>query len=144
MYISLTGIQNGEPVYLERNLPVSADGMSACRAPDAALCELTYYHHWENISAVLGNNQVNTTSIPDGYNACELNEEVFQPLGAELSLHAPTVGLQLSAKTRLVLNNRLAQLLGFSRATFVPGKTYIADEPHRLVVHRVTDITLLR
>ena len=78
-----------------------------------------------------------TTSIRDGYyNVCELNDEVFEPLGAELSLHAPTSRLQLSAKKRLALNSRLAQLLEFTRATFVPGKTYIADEPHRLVVHR--------
>ena len=94
MYITLTGIQNGEPVYLERNLPISAvppEHTSSCRAPEAALCELTYYHRWENISAALGNNEVSTkdstTSIRDSYyNFCELNDEVFEPLGAELSL----------------------------------------------------------
>ena len=88
MYITLTGIQSGELVYHEWNLPVSADGTSACHAPEAALCELTYYHRWENISAALGNNEVSTkdstTSIMDEYyNVCELDEEVFQPLGAE-------------------------------------------------------------
>ena len=90
----LTGIQNGEPVYLERNLPISAvppEHTSSCRASEAALCELTYYHRWENISAALGNNEVSTkdstTSIRDSYyNFCELNDEVFEPLGAELSL----------------------------------------------------------
>ena len=131
----LTGIQNGEPVYLTRsvrNLPVSAvspEHTSACRVPEAALCELTYYHRWENVSAALGNNEVSTedgtTSIRDGYyNVCELDEEMFQPLGAVLSLHAPTGRLQLSAKKRLVLSNRLAQLLGFSRAAILPGETY--------------------
>ena len=66
-----------------------------------------YYHRWSNISAALGNNQAsNAHTIPDGYyNAYELDEEVFQPLGTELRLHAPTVRLQLSAKKRLVLNS---------------------------------------
>ena len=144
MYITLTGIQNGEPVYLDRNLPVSAvplEHTSACEGLEVALCELTYYHRLKNISAALGNNEVptkdSTASIRDGYyNVCELTNEIFEPLGAELSLHAPTGRLQLSAKKRPALNCRLAQLLGFSRATFEPGKTYNADEPHRLVVHR--------
>ena len=102
------------------------------------LCELTFYHRWSNISAALGNNQAsNGHTIPDGYyNACELDEEVFQPLGTELRLHAPTGRLQLSVKKRLALNSRLAKLLGFTRRTFEPGKTYLADEPHRLTVHR--------
>ena len=77
MYITLTGIQNSEPVYLARNLSVPAGGL------EVALCKLTYYHRWVNISAALRNNQVSighAVSIPDGYyNACELNEE---PLGA--------------------------------------------------------------
>ena len=133
MYITLTGIQNGEPVYLAKNL-------SACRGLEVALCELTYYHRWLNIGAALENNQVSTgrttLKIPDGYyNACEL-DDVLQPLGAELRLHAPTGRLKLSAEKRLVLNRRLADLLGFSRDTFEPGKTYTADEPHRLAVYR--------
>ena len=63
---------------------------------------------------------------------------MFQPLAAELScLHAPTGRLQLSVKKkRLVLNSGLAKLLGFSRDTFEPGEAYMADEPHRLVIHR--------
>ena len=91
-----------------------------------------------NISAALGNNQAsNRHTIPDGYyNACQLDEEVFQPLGTELRLHAPTSRLQLSAKKRLALNSRLAKLLGFTRRTFEPGKTDLADEQHRLNVHR--------
>ena len=52
MYITLTGIQNGEPVYLAR----SVGNPSACRGLEVALCELTYYHQWSNISAALGNN----------------------------------------------------------------------------------------
>ena len=129
MYITLTGIQNGEPVYL-----VSVPG-TACWGLEVALSELTYYHRWLNIGTALGNNQVSTghtTSIPDGYyNVCEL-DDVFQPLGTEVRLHAPTGRLQLSAKRCLVLNRRLADLLG----TFEPGKTYTADKPHRLNVHR--------
>ena len=134
MYITLTDIQNGEPVYL-----ASVPG-TACRGLEVALCELTYYHRWLNIGAALENNQVSTgrttLKIPDGYyNACEL-DDVLQPLGTELRLHAPTGHLKLSAEKRLVLNRRLADLLGFSRDTFEPGKTYTADEPHRLAVYR--------
>ena len=135
MYITLTGIQNGEPVYLAKNL-------SAYRGLEVALCELTYYHRWLNIGAELGNNKVSdgctVLDIPHGYyNVCELDEEAFRPLGAELRLHAPTGRLQLlSAKKRLVLNSGLGKLLGFSRDTFEPAETYTADEPHRLAIHR--------
>ena len=133
VYVTLTGIQNGDPVYLAKNLSASW-GL-------VALCELTYYHRWLNIGAELGKNKVSdgrtVLDIPDGYyNVCELDEEAFRPLGAKLRLHAPTGRLQLSAKKRLVLNRRLAELLGFSRDTFEPGKTYTADEPHRLTVYR--------
>ena len=81
---------------------------------------------------LLGNNEVSTedgtTSIRDGYyNVYELDEEVFQPLGAELSLHAPTGRSQLSAKKRLVL---------VPRAAILPGETYTADKPHRLAIHQ--------
>ena len=78
-----------------------------------------------------------TTSVPDGYyNVCELSEDVFQPFGAELNLHAPAGRLQLSTKKCLVLNSGLAKLLEFSGDRFEPGKTYIAGEPHRLAVYR--------
>ena len=137
MYITLTGIQNGEPVYLARNL--SVPGL------EVALCELTYYHPWSNISAALGNNQAsNGHTIPDGYyNARELDEEVFQPLDTELCLHEPTSRLQLSTKKRLALNRRLAKLLGFTRKTFEPDKTYLANEPQRLTVHRAIYVHLV-
>ena len=110
------------------------------RGLEVALCKLTYYHRWLNIGAALENNQVSTgrttLKIPDGYyNACEL-DDVLQPLGAELRLHAPTGRLKLSAEKSLVLNRRLDDLLGFSRDTFEPFKTYTADEPHRLAVYR--------
>ena len=82
MYITLTGIQNGEPVYL-----ASVPG-NACRGLEIAHCELTYYHRWLNIGATLENNQVSTghttLKIPDGYyNVCEL-DDVFQPQGTEI------------------------------------------------------------
>ena len=53
MYIKLTGIQNGNPVYLAR----SVGDLSAGWGLKDALCELTYYHYWSIISAVLENNQ---------------------------------------------------------------------------------------
>ena len=126
MYVTLTGVQNGEPFYLAKNLSVPSE---------VALCELTYYHRWLNIGAELENNQVSTgqttLKIPDGYyNACKL-DDVLQPLGTEVRLHAPTGRLKQSAEKRLLLNRRLADLLGFYR-----NKTYTADEPHRLAVHR--------
>ena len=97
---------------------------------EVALYELTYYHRWLNSTGRT------TLKIPDGYyNACEL-DDVLQPLGTELRLHAPTGRLKLSAEKRLVLNRRLADPLGFSRDTFEPGKTYTADEPLRLAVYR--------
>ena len=131
MYVTLTDIQNGEPV--------SVPG-TACGRLEVALCELTYYHRWLNINAELEN------GIFDGhtmlgilkgyYNVCELDKEAFQPLGAELSLHAPTGRLQISSKKHLVLNGMLADLLGFSREMFEPGQSHIADKPHRLFTHR--------
>ena len=145
MYVTLTDIQNGEPAYLARSFSVPAGGL------EVALCELTYYHQWRNISAALKNNQVSTytsvglvpdvwgktTTVPVGlYNVCELNEDVFQPLGAKLNLHTPTGRLRLSTKKRLVLNSGLTKLLEFSRDKFESDKTYIAGEPHRLAVYR--------
>ena len=77
------------------------------------------------------------TRIPDGYyNVYELNEDVFEPLGAELHLFTPNGRLQMSSRTRLVLNRGLAKLIGFARDEFDPGKTYIADKPHRLTIHQ--------
>ena len=46
MYVTFTGIQNGEPIYLAKNL--STPGK-------VALCELAYYHRWLNIGAELEN-----------------------------------------------------------------------------------------
>ena len=96
MYVTLTDLQNGDPVYLTR--PLSG-------ALDVALCELTYYHQFYNISAALKNNQIRNgpTTIPDGYNnICEL-DKLFQLLNAELTLHSPTGRLQLSTVKRLNL-----------------------------------------
>ena len=124
MYITLTGIQNGEPASLARNLSARAR-----------------VERWYNISSTHENNVVNevhVTRITDGYyNVCELNEDAFKPFfGAELHLLTPNGRLQMSARKRLVLNRGLAKLLGFARDEFEPGKTYIADKPHRLVIHR--------
>ena len=112
-----------------------------CAELEVALCGLTYNHRWYNISSAHKNNEVvngeHVSKIRDGYyNVCELNEDVFEPLGAELYMHTPTGRLQMSSRKRLVLNRRLAKLIGFARDEFEPGKTYIADEPHRLAIHR--------
>ena len=142
MYVTLTAIQNGEPV--------SVPG-TACGGLEVALCELTYYHRWLNISAELENGVFDgrtVLGIPKGYyNVCELDKEAFRPLGAELSLHAPTGRLQISSKKkkkkkkkkkrkRLVLDRGLADLLGFSREFFEPGQSHIEDKPHRLFTHQ--------
>ena len=129
--MTLTDLQNGEPVYITRFL---SGGL------EVALCELTYYHQFYNISAALKNNQIRIgpTTIPDGYyNVCEL-DKFFKLLNAELTLHTPTGRLQLSTVKRLnlpvILNSGLAKLLGFSHEIFQPGKEYTADKPHRLAV----------
>ena len=132
MYVTLTDIQNGEPV--------SVPG-TACGGLEVALCELTYYHRWLNIGAELLNDKVSdmrtVLDIPDGYyNVCELDKEAFRPLCAELSLHTPTGRLQISSKNHLALNRELAKLLGFSQERFEPGQSHIADEPNRLAIHR--------
>ena len=87
MYITLTGIQNGEPVSLAKILSSRASAEL-----EVALCELTYYHRWYKISSAHKNNEVvngeHVTPLPDGYyNVCELNEDVFELLGAELCIH---------------------------------------------------------
>ena len=141
MYVTLTDIQNGEPVELARDL----GGL------EVTLCEIIYYHQWYNISAELGNNKVSNRGesdpleIPNGYyNVCELDKKAFRPLGAELSLNPPTGRLQVTTtKQPLHLNTRLTRFLGFTRANVCqggfcllpPNKTYIANQPYRLAVH---------
>ena len=88
MYVTHTDIQNGEPVYVPG---------TACVGLEVALCELTYYHRWLNISAELEKGVFDgrtVLGIPKGY--YELDKEAFRHLGAELSLHAPTGLLQIS------------------------------------------------
>ena len=88
--------------------------------------------------------------VQDGYyNARELDEEVFKPLGAKLYLDMHTGLLQLTTKNdNIMMSSELAKVLGFSQNTFEgakmllrngltrSGRTYTADEPHRLAVHR--------
>ena len=66
MYITLTGIQNGEPVSLAKTLSARTSAEL-----EVALCELTYYHRWYNISSAHKNNEVvneeHVTQIPNGY-----------------------------------------------------------------------------
>ena len=142
MHVTLTDIQNGEPVYLT-NVPAGGS--------DVALCELTYYHHWHNIrGAGRVSTEHTTVLVPDGYyNARELDEEVFKPLGAKLHLDTHTGLLQLTTKNdNIVMSSELAYVLGFSQNTFEAEKMllrngltrsneiYTADEPHRLADHR--------
>ena len=130
MYVTLTDIQNGEPV--------SVPG-TACGGLEVALCELTYYHCWLNISAELENSIFDghtVLGIPKGYyNVCELDKEAFRPLGAE-QFACPNRPSADFLKKRLVLSRELADLLWFSREMFEPSQIHIADEPHRLITHR--------
>ena len=94
--------------------------------------------------------------VPDGYyNARELDEEVFKPLGAKLHLDTHTGLLQLTTKSgNIMMSSELAKVIGFSKNTFEgakmlirnslakSGETYTADEPHRLAVHREVYIYL--
>ena len=148
MHVTLTDIQNGEPVNLT-NVPAGGS--------DVALCELTYYHLWHNIrGAGRVSNEHTIVLVPDGYYiARELDEEVFKPFGAKLHLDTHTGLLQLTMKNdNIVMNSELAKVLDFSQNTFEGAKmlprngmtrsggTYTADEPHRLAVHREVYIYL--
>ena len=116
MYVTLTDIQNGEPVYLTRSLSGELD---------VALCELTYYHLWHNIRGTERvSNEHTTMLVPDGYyNAHELDEEVFKPLGAKLHLDTHSGLLQLTTKNdKIVMSSELAKVLGFPKILLKPGK----------------------
>ena len=141
MYVTLTDIQNGKSVYLTRSFSGELE---------VALCELTYYHLWHNIRGTERvSNEHNTILVLDGYyNAHELDEEVFKPLGAKLHLDTHTGLLQLTTKNdKIVMSSELAKVLGFSQNTFEAEQmllrngptrssiTYTADEPHGLAVH---------
>ena len=96
MYVTLTDIQNGESVYLTRSLSGELE---------VALCELTYYHLWHNIRGTERvSNEHTTMLVLDGYyNAHELDEEVFKPLGGKLHLDTHTGLLQLTTKNDKIL-----------------------------------------
>ena len=107
MHVTLTDVQNGEPVYLTRSL---SGGL------EVALCELTYYHQWYNIR---GAGRVSVLVRDGYYNACELEEEVFKPLDAKLHLDTHAGLLQLTTKSdNIMMNTQLAKVLGFSQNTF--------------------------
>ena len=133
MDVTLTDLQNGEPVY--RTRPLSG-GL------EVALCELTYYHQFYNISAALKiiRSEMDPRRYLMGITMFASWTIFFQLLNAELTLHSTTGGLQLSTMKRLnlpvILNSGLAKLLGFSQEIFQPGKEYTADKPHKLVVYR--------
>ena len=113
MHVTLTDVQNGEPVYLTRSL---SGGL------EVALCELTYYHQWYNIRGTgRVSNEHTSVLVRNGYyNACELDEEVFNPLCAKLHLDTHTGLLQLTTKSdNIMMRSELAKVLGFSQNTFV-------------------------
>ena len=112
MHVTLTDVQSGEPVYLTRSLSGWLE---------VALCELTYYHQWYNIrGAGRVSNEHTSVLVPDGYyNARELDQEVFKPLGAKLHLDTRTTLLQLTTKSdNIMMRSELAKVLGFSQNTF--------------------------
>ena len=116
MYVTLTKFQNGESVNLTR--PLSGE-------LEVALCELTYYHLWHNIRGTERvSNEHTTMLVPDGYyNAHELHEEVFKPLGAKLHLDTHTGLLQLTTKNdKIVMSSELDKVFGFSQSTFKAEK----------------------
>ena len=142
MHVTLTDVQNGEPVYLTRSL---SGGL------EVALCEMTYSHQWYIIrGARQVSNEHTAVLVPDGYyKARKLDEEIFKPLGAKLHFDTHTGLLQLTTKNdNIMMSSELAKVLGFSQNTFEgekmllrnglirSGGTYIADEPHRLTVHQ--------
>ena len=116
MHVTLTDVQNGEPVYLTRSL---SGGL------EVALCELTYYHQWYNIRGVgRVSNEHTAVLVPDGYyNARELDEEVFKPLGIKLHIDTHTGLLQLTTRNdKIIMTSEFAKVLGFSQNSFKAGK----------------------
>ena len=114
--MTLTDVQNGEPLYLTRSL---SGGL------DVALSELTYYHQGYNIRGVRRvSNEHTAVLVPDGYyNARELDEEVFKPLGAKLHLDTHIGLLQLTTRNdKIMMSSELAKVLGFSKNTFEGAK----------------------
>jgi len=128
MYITLSNLQCGKPVSLPHGLSNEVGTL------EIALCEITYYPRWFNISIALANNKMivgkDLVTIPDGYyNVCELDAEVFQPLGATLKLHSPTGRLQ-------IFYPGLMDTLGYTHAKLAPRETHMAGKMARLAVHR--------
>ena len=113
MCMMLTGIQNGESISLAKTLSSSTSAEL-----EVALCELTYYQEWFNISSVLGNTRVSSgRQILDRYyNVCELDEEVIQPFACT---HWSITAV---CEKRLVFNTVLSKLLGFARVEFDSSK----------------------
>ena len=71
--------------------------------------------------------------VPDGYyNARELDEEVFKPLGAKLHLDTHTGLLQVTMKSdNIMMSSELDKVLGFSHNTFERAKMLLRNGPTR-------------
>ena len=136
MYITVTNIQNRGSVSLSRCIE-NQKGVF-----EVALCQLTYYPHWFNISTKLHNNLLTAGGkrvvIPDGYyNVCELDDEFFQPHGASLQLHSPTGRLQIKTSgTHIVLPKGLQETLGFTVSNAPANAVTTAENLPLLAIYR--------
>ena len=135
MYVTLTDIQKGEPV----SLPSCIENRE--RGFGVALCALTYYPEWYNISSALKNDTfvigVESHVVPAGYyNVCELAKH-FEPHGVKLELNAPTGRCKISTSGKFLrLSKGLSQSLGFDITTVKPEQVLTASRQPELAVHR--------
>ena len=141
MYITLTDLRQGA---LPRCLKNQEGRL------DIALCEITYYANWYNISHDLQNNSIyfdtKVITIPDGYyNVCDLNEEVFKPNGAELELHSPSGFLRLTSNaSRIQLGDNLMRTLGFTVKSIEPRQVLLGLKHPQLAIYKKLNIHLLQ
>ena len=141
MYITLTDLRQGA---LPRCLKNQEGRL------EIALCEITYYANWYNISADLQNNVIvfdgTIITITGGYyNVCDLNEHVFKPHGAKLDLHAPSGFLRITSNaSRIQLRNNLMRTLGFTVQTIEPGGILLGSKHPQLAIHKKLNIHLLQ
>ena len=139
MYITLTNIQNGQAISLPRCIE-NQRGLY-----EIALCELTYYPEWYNISKALGNNKmmidIDVITIPDGYYTIyELDRTIFKPRGATLKQNGRTGRLEITKTSNnkiFAILEGLRQTLGFSQSqSVIKTREARANNPHNLTINR--------
>lgn len=139
MYITLTDLKKVV-------LPRCIENQDGCL--EIALCEITYYVNWHNVSDVLQNNRIDfdrrPITIEDGYyNVCDLNEEVFKPNGAELNLHSPSGFLRInSSRKRIELSDGLMKTLGFTDNIIEPNQVVTGTKHPQLAIHKKLNVHL--